>query len=163
MKLCYLLWENIFRQIFCDEYSSERMSDYHQFLVIQVRKKFLEPDFPCRIKSIFSTRHFWSERFKSIRKPFGEPLFPTRVFFIRIIFCITEILEIYLFILESFSSSDEDYLGFLWSHILRDKEILLPWIKNSINNYKEAKQIIESIPKVNHNHLVNVIVSPYQR
>jgi hypothetical protein len=33
-------------------------------------------------------------------------------------------LEIYLIILESFSSSDEDYLGFLGNHILRDREIL---------------------------------------
>ncbi len=126
MKLREMLGESIFSQIFRDEDSSERMSDDNSFLFIQIWKYLLEPDFPSWIRSIFSARHLWTERFKSIRKPFGEPLFPTRVFFIRIIFCITEILEIYLFILESFSSSDEEYLGFLWSHILRDKEILSP-------------------------------------
>lgn len=112
MNLSEALREGIFGQIFCNEYSAERMSDKNRLLITQVRKEFLEPDLPCSILRLLFAGHIRRERLESVGESVHDPLFPTRKTFARIILPPSEKIHIRRIGVECLSSVDEDDLVF---------------------------------------------------
>lgn len=88
------------------------MGDYDEFLIIQVRKEFLEPYLPCGIGGILFGWHGWGERLETVGESVREPLLPIRPLGIWIVFGVDQVLEIDFFVLKGFSSVDEDDLVF---------------------------------------------------
>lgn len=104
--------ELIFREIFCEKYTPERMTNNYQFIRTNMLKIFLEPYLPCRIVAILCIWHIYSNSIEVIWESREEPSFPAFIRISYIKWVIFEKLQILYCSIECFSTSYHEDLMF---------------------------------------------------